>query len=155
MGTTETLVDEQWMAKALVLAKEAEAMGEVPIGALVVHAGQVVGQGYNRRETDKDPLGHAELIAIKDAAASLGRWRLNDCTLYVTLEPCAMCAGALVNARVGRLVFACADPKAGAVSSLFELCTDARLNHRLQVSTGVLADECSALLKSFFKALRK
>ena len=124
------------------------------MGALVVSDGNVVGKGYNLRETDADPLAHAELRAIAAAAAHLERWRLSDCTLYVTLEPCAMCAGALVNARIGRLVYGAKDPKAGAVSSLFEIVTDDRLNHQIPVEAGVLEEECRTVLQEFFRSLR-
>ncbi len=146
--------DEQFMQQALQLAGEAEVLGEVPIGAVVVCDGQVVGRGYNRREIDKDPLAHAELLAIADAAKHLDKWRLMDCTLYVTLEPCSMCAGALVNSRMGRLVYGAKDPKAGAVASLYELCTDTRLNHRMPVTSGVMENEASLRLKDFFANLR-
>jgi tRNA(adenine34) deaminase len=144
------------MRRAIDLARDAAAAGEVPIGCVVVDdlTGQIIGAGANRRETDHDPTAHAEVLALRQAAARRGHWRLTDCTLVVTLEPCPMCAGALVNARVPRLVYGCDDPKAGAVRSLYELCTDARLNHRLTVTPGVLADECAALLREFFRARR-
>jgi tRNA(adenine34) deaminase len=147
--------DERWLRQALALADEAAAAGEVPVGAVVVHDGVVVGRGRNRREQDGDPLAHAEIVALREAATTLGRWRLSGATLYVTLEPCFMCAGALVNARVDRLVFGAADPKAGAVGSLFDVCRDARLNHRLQVDDGALADECGDVLRRFFRARRR
>lgn len=143
------------MQEALQLAAAAAEVGEVPVGALVVFEGEVVGRGANRREADRDPVGHAEVLAIREASATLDRWRLWGCTLYVTLEPCTMCAGALVNARVDRLVYGATDPKAGAVESLYEICTDPRLNHRLEVAAGVCGEEASALLKGFFKARRK
>jgi tRNA(adenine34) deaminase len=146
--------DQIYMRQALLLAREAAAEGEVPVGSVIVHEGVVVGVGRNRREQDHDPLAHAELLAINSASSSLARWRLSGCTLYVTLEPCFMCAGALVNARVDRLVFGALDPKAGAVGSLADVCRDPRLNHRLVVDNGVLQDECSAVLKEFFKARR-
>ena len=147
---------ETWMREAIELARSAEAMGEVPIGCVVVHAptGRVIGRGFNRRETDHDPTAHAEILAMREASQSLGHWRLLDCTLVVTLEPCPMCAGAIVNARVPRLVYGCDDPKAGAVRSLFTLCEDPRLNHRVQVTAGVLADECADLLRDFFRERR-
>ncbi|MCC7070577.1 MAG: nucleoside deaminase [Deltaproteobacteria bacterium] len=148
-------VDEAQLRRCLALAHEAAAQGEVPVGALVLHQGVVVGEGYNRRELDRDPLAHAELRALAQAASTLGRWRLSGCTLYVTLEPCFMCAGALVNARVDRLVYGAADPKAGAVRSLGAVCSDARLNHRLQITSGVLEDECGAVLSAFFARLRE
>lgn len=143
-----------FMQEALRLAREAEALGEVPIGAVVVHENVIVGRGYNRREIDNDPLAHAELLAIREASRTLGRWRLSGCTLYVTLEPCPMCAGAIVNARVDELIFGALDPKAGAVQSLMQLCTDARLNHRVNVTAGEDAEEASQLLKTFFQRLR-
>ena len=152
---TPAQADEKWMHEALSLAKEAAKQGEVPVGAVVVYDGQIVGRGYNRREMDADPLAHAELLAIADAARTLKRWRLTGCTLYVTLEPCVMCAGALVNSRLEGVVFGAKDPKAGAVESLFALCTDARLNHRLHITGGVLEDEAARLLKEFFAALRQ
>src|SRR4051794_8479550 len=141
---------------AIEQAMLARAIDEVPIGCVVVHdpTGRVVGAGYNRRETDHDPTAHAEVIAIRQAAHELRSWRLLDCTLAVTLEPCPMCAGAIVNARVPRLIYGCSDPKAGAVRTLFQICEDARLNHRVEVTAGVLADECAALLQDFFKAQR-
>jgi len=156
-GATSLLpTDEPMMRRALDLARQAAAIREVPIGAVVYETttGKVLGEGFNRREIDHDPAGHAELIAIRAAASAIGDWRLSHCTLAVTLEPCPMCAGLIVNARLGRLVFGCRDPKAGATGSLLNLTTDARLNHRVEPIGGLLADECSALLKSFFKTLR-
>lgn len=147
--------DELWMSEALCEAQRAMARDEVPVGAVVVREGLVIARGYNRRETDCDPLAHAEVIALRAAARHLGSWRLSDCSLYVTLEPCAMCAGALVNSRVKRLVFGAFDPKAGFCGSLGNLVCDPRLNHRLEVRSGVLASEASQLLKSFFAALRR
>lgn len=146
--------DELFMKEALRLAEKAQSLGEVPVGAVVVLDGEIIARGYNRREIDQDPLAHAEILAIREAASQLSAWRLSGCTLYVTLEPCAMCAGALVNARVDRLVYGAQDPKAGAVQSLMHLCTDARLNHRLEVASGVLEEESAGLLKAFFKQLR-
>ncbi len=147
---------QNWMREALAEAQNARAIDEVPIGCVIVHdpTGTIVGRGFNRRITDHDPTAHAEIIAMRQAGQSIGHWRLLDCTLYVTLEPCPMCAGAVINARIPRLVYGCADPKAGAVRTLFQLCEDARLNHRVQVSEGVLADECSQSLREFFKAQR-
>src|SRR3989440_4766919 len=142
-------MDETWMAEALAEARKAAAEGEVPIGAVVVADGRIVGRGRNARETRRDPTAHAELLALQEASRALGRWRLTGATVYATLEPCPMCAGALVNARVDRLVYAVADPKAGAAGTLFDLLRDPRLNHRVQVDKGVLAEECSALLKEF------
>jgi tRNA(adenine34) deaminase len=147
---------EDWMQLAIEQAHAARAMDEVPIGCVVVHAptGRVIGRGYNRRIEDHDPTAHAEIMAIREAARERGDWRLLDCTLIVTLEPCPMCAGAIVNARIPRLIYGCGDPKAGAVRTLFQLCDDPRLNHRVEVTEGVLAAECSALLTDFFKAQR-
>lgn len=150
-----TAVDEMWMQRALLLAEQAAAAGDVPVGAVVVKDHRVIATGQNRRERDQDPTAHAEVLALRGAAAALGHWRLLDCTLYVTLEPCFMCAGALVNARLPRLVFGATDEKAGAVSSLAEVCNDARLNHRVEVVGGVLADASSSMLKTFFRARRK
>ncbi|MEP7012092.1 MAG: tRNA adenosine(34) deaminase TadA [Acidobacteriota bacterium] len=147
-------VDKAWMELALAEARRAEALGEVPIGAVIVRGGEVVGRGYNRRETDGDPLGHAEILAIREAAEQVGGWRLTGCTLYVTLEPCAMCAGALVASRVERLVFGASDPKAGYCGSLGNLVQDVRLNHRLEVVDGVLGEECGDVLRRFFARLR-
>ena len=138
------------MALALDEAREAAAQGDAPIGAVVVHDGEVIARAHNRRECDRDPTAHAELLALQRAAAVLGRWRLTGCTFYVTLEPCAMCAGALVLARIGRLVYGCDDPKAGACGSVMDLVREPRLNHRIEVTRGVLADECGRLLKEFF-----
>lgn len=146
--------DERFMQRCLALADEAATLGEVPVGSVVVHGGVVVGEGMNRREVDKDPLAHAELLAMRAAARHLDRWRLTGATLYVTLEPCFMCAGALVNARVDRVVYGALDPKAGATTSLATVCNDARLNHRLVVDGGVLAEACGAVLKRFFAARR-
>ena len=148
--------NEIWMRAAIAEANKALAADEVPIGAIVVHepAQKVIGRGHNRRETDHDPTAHAEIIALQQAARELKSWRLIDCALVVTLEPCPMCAGAIVNARVPRLVYGCADPKAGAVRTLYRLCEDDRLNHRVVVEEGVLADECAELLKNFFRRQR-
>lgn len=147
--------DETYMALALEQARIAESMGEVPIGAVVVCDGAPVAHGHNRREVDKDPAGHAELIAIRAAAASLDRWRLSDCTVYVTLEPCPMCAGLMHQARIARCVFAAPDPKAGALGSLYDLHDDRRLNHRFEVTAGVLEAESAELLRTFFRRLRE
>ena len=147
--------DERWMRVALDQAERAAAIGEVPVGAVVVAGSEAVGRGFNRREIDRDPLAHAELLAIREAARRLGSWRLVDTTLYVTLEPCAMCAGALVQSRVRRLVYGAADPKAGYCGTLGDIPRDPRLNHRLEVCSGVLADECARALRHFFAALRE
>ena len=146
--------DTFYMEQALELAHHAASLGEVPVGAVAVHDGQVVGRGYNRREIDQAPFAHAELRALTQASQTLGAWRLSGVTLYVTLEPCAMCAGALVQCRLGRLVFGAVDPKAGAVGSLYNLVEEKRHNHQVQVEGGVLAEASGALLKSFFKRLR-
>lgn len=149
------MTDEEWMREALVLADRAAARGEVPVGAVVVAPdGQRVGDGFNLRETEQDPTAHAEMIAIRAAAKALGSWRLERCTLFVTLEPCAMCAGALVHARVGRVVWGCDDPKGGACRTLFTIGADPRLNHRFEMVPGVLAEECADRLRTFFAALR-
>lgn len=147
--------DETYMAMALDQARRAEEIGEVPIGAVVVCDGEVVAAGCNRREIDHDPAGHAELIAIREAAARLGRWRLSDCTVYVTLEPCPMCAGLMHQARIERCVYAAPDPKAGALGTLYDLSSDERLNHRFEVRSGVLAEESAQLLRDFFVRLRE
>lgn len=155
-GWREELVDDAaWMGEALKEARKAAAGGEVPVGAVVVRNDQVIGRASNRRELDGDPLGHAELLAIRQAAEAVEGWRLTESTLYVTLEPCAMCAGALVNSRVERLVYGAGDPKAGFCGSLGNLVQDERLNHRLAVTAGVEQEECSRLLKEFFSALRR
>jgi tRNA(adenine34) deaminase len=146
--------DDHFMELALHHAALAGDGGDVPVGAIVVHDGVVVGVGENRRTRDQDPLHHAEILALRDAAAALGRWRLDDCTLYVTLEPCAMCAGAIVHARIKRLVFGCHEPKSGAVRSLYQVCDDPRAHHRAVVTSGVQAAPCAALLTAFFKTRR-
>lgn len=147
--------DAQLMQVALGEARLAVATGDVPVGAVVVGpGGDVVGRGRNAREATGDPTAHAEVLALREAAATLGRWRLDDCTLVVTLEPCAMCAGALVLARVPRLVLGAWDPKAGACGSVHDLVRDRRLNHRVEVVGGVLEDECGAVLREFFAARR-
>lgn len=151
---TSTGIDEKFMREALAEARAAAALGEVPIGAVVVRAGEIVARAHNRRELDQDPSAHAEFSALCAAAKALGRWRLSDCTVYVTLEPCCMCAGLMVNARVGRCVYGAADAKAGAVGSLYDLNADSRLNHRFNVTAGVLADECREVLSSYFSGLR-
>lgn len=152
-----TPLDEQMMLRALELAQEAGAVGESPIGAVVYETatGRLLAEGRNTREADADPCGHAELIAIRKAAATIGDWRLNDCTLVVTLEPCPMCAGAIVNARVGRVVYGASDPKAGAARSLYRLLEDPRLNHRVRPVRGVLAERSAEMLRSFFRARRR
>jgi tRNA(adenine34) deaminase len=146
--------DQAWMNIALEEARAAAAVGDVPVGAVIVKGNAIVGRGRNRRELDRDPTAHAEIVALRDAARELGQWRV-EATLYVTQEPCPMCAGALVNARVARLVYGCANPKAGAVRTLFSLVDDPRLNHRVEVVAGVRADECAEVLSQFFAELRK
>ena len=146
--------DLTFMTLALAAARQAAEHDEVPVGAIVVSGGKVVGTGYNCRERRQNPHGHAEMIAIKAASRSLRSWRLEDCDIFVTLEPCVMCTGAILQARMRRLVFGCLDPKAGAVESLYRLCEDQRLNHQLPVTGGVLAQESAALLAEFFAHLR-
>ena len=143
-----------YLHRALKLAHKAALNNEVPVGAVVVYGGKIVGRGWNQVETKKDASRHAELIALKQAAKKLGRWRLTGCTLYVTLEPCTMCAGAMVLARIDRLVYAASDPKAGACGSVFNIVEDKRLNHRIKVERGILEKEASLLLKNFFKERR-
>lgn len=151
---TITEIDEKFMCEALAEARAAAAVGEVPIGAVVVRDGEIVARAHNRRELDQDPSAHAEFAALCAAARSLGHWRLSDCTVYVTLEPCCMCAGLMVNARVGRCVYGASDAKAGALGSLYDLNADSRLNHRFNVTAGALADECRGVLSSYFSGLR-
>jgi tRNA(adenine34) deaminase len=146
---------ENFMDQALELARQAGRRGEVPVGAVVVHDGNVIGRGANLREEQQNPLAHAEIIAIREAADYLGSWRLEDTVLYVTLEPCPMCAGAIINARIPIVVFGCSDPKAGAVHTLYKLLGDPRLNHRAEVISGVRAESAADLLTSFFAELRK
>jgi tRNA(adenine34) deaminase len=147
--------DERWMRQALREAARAAEEGEVPVGAVIVHHGMVIGRGWNRTEGLKDATAHAEILAIGSASQALGDWRLADCTLYVTLEPCPMCAGAIVQARIPRLVYGAPDPKAGAVDTLFDLCRDPRLNHRVEVMGGFMAEAAGALLQEFFRRLRE
>ncbi|MCX5658827.1 MAG: tRNA adenosine(34) deaminase TadA [Planctomycetota bacterium] len=146
--------DLAMMRLALDQARAAAARGETPVGAIVYRDGIVIASGANRREIDRDPTAHAEVLALREAGRVLNSWRLEECSMAVTLEPCPMCAGALVNARVKRLVYGAADPKMGAVDSLHRLCTDPRFNHRLEVRGGLLAEECGDLLRAFFKARR-
>ena len=147
--------DETYMQLALEEARAAAEEGEVPIGAVVVCDGVVVARAHNRRETDRDPSAHAEFSAMVQAAQALDRWRLSGCTVYVTLEPCLMCAGLMVNSRIDRCVYGALDPKGGALGTLYDVSHDARLNHEFEVEGGVLADECADLLRSFFRARRK
>ena len=147
---------DELMRLAIEQARLALKLDEVPIGCVIRHdpTARVIGSGFNRRETDHDPTAHAEILAMRQAARELGHWRLIDCTIAVTLEPCPMCAGAIVNARLPRLIYGCADPKAGAVRTLYQICDDARLNHRVQITEGILADRCAQLLQDFFKQQR-
>lgn len=147
--------DEYWMRQALVLAQQAAIEDEVPVGAVILHRGRIIATAYNQREQLADPTAHAEMIAITQAAAHLNSWRLIDCELYVTLEPCPMCAGAILQARIPRVVFGATDPKAGAVLSLYSLLNDERLNHRCEVIRGVLAGPCSRVLTEFFENKRR
>jgi tRNA(adenine34) deaminase len=146
--------DQKWMREALVLARQAEAASEVPVGAVLVKDGTLLGAGWNQPIGAHDPTAHAEIMAMRAGAQALGNYRLTGATLYVTLEPCAMCAGALVHARVARLVYGAADPKTGAAGSVFDLTRTDKLNHRLEVTGGVLAEECGALLRAFFASRR-
>lgn len=147
--------DRAFMAEALKEAKKALKKTEVPVGAVIVREGEVIGKGHNRKESGLDPTLHAEVTAIRKAAKKLGNWRLSHTTLYVTLEPCLMCMGAIIQARIPRLVFGAFDPKAGACGSLYDVSNDSRLNHRVNVVSGVLEEEAGALLKDFFRALRE
>lgn len=147
--------DIDFMRAALELAQQAQVIGEVPVGALVVKEGVIIGQGYNRSITTMDPTAHAEVMAMRDAGQNMGNYRLLDCTLYVTLEPCVMCIGALFHARISRLVYAATDPKTGVCGSVINLPAETRLNHHMQVNGGMLADEASAMLKQFFAERRK
>jgi tRNA(adenine34) deaminase len=150
-----TAQDVDMMRLAIEQARAAWALEEVPVGAIVYRNDEILAVAHNLRESDSDPTAHAEILALRTAAQKIGEWRLNDCTLVVTLEPCPMCAGAIVNARVGRLVYGAHDPKMGAVESLYKICDDHRLNHRPQVIRGVLAPECRGILRDFFKQRRK
>ncbi len=152
--TTYSAQDEQWMRVALEEAVKATAVGEIPIGAVIVRDGEILGKAHNYRELWQDPTAHAEIVAIRATASALGSWRLTDTTLYVTVEPCAMCIGAIILARVPRLVFGTRDPKAGACGSVFDLSGESRLNHQVLVAGGVLEGECQALLQHFFRQLR-
>jgi len=150
-----TPLDEQMMARAISQARQAAELGEVPVGAVIYRDDEILAEAHNRREIDADPTAHAEMLALRQAAARLGAWRLESCTMAVTLEPCPMCAGALVNARLARLVYAAADPKMGCARTLYELCSDARFNHRLIVISDVMAEACGAMLSEFFRKLRQ
>ncbi len=146
--------DEDFMREALSVAANAAAAGETPVGAILVVGGKIIAAAHNMRETRQDPAAHAELLVIREASARLGRWRLQDATVYVTLEPCLMCAGAMVLARINRLVYGCCDPKAGALGSVYDVVRDGRLNHTYRITPGILEAECRALLQGFFEKLR-
>ena len=147
--------DEKYMRAALKQAVKAYELNETPIGCVIVHDGKIIGRGYNRRNTDKNPLAHAEIAAIKKASRRMGDWRLEDCTMYVTLEPCQMCAGAIVQSRLTRVVVGCMNPKAGCAGSILNLLDVQEFNHQVQLTTGVLEEECSSIMKDFFRELRK
>ena len=146
--------EQPWVDRAIVLAERAAAAGDVPVGAVVVHDGVAIAEGWNTREAAHDPAGHAEIMALREAAQNLGRWRLDDCDLYITLEPCTMCAGAIVGARIRRIIFGAWDPKAGAAGSVRDVVRDARLNHQVEVIGGIRQAECSAQLRQFFEEQR-
>lgn len=147
-------VEEKYMKEALKQAKKAYALGEVPIGCVIVHEGKIIGRGYNRRNTDKNTLAHAEITAINKASKFIGDWRLEECTLYVTLEPCQMCAGAIVQARIPEVVMGCMNPKAGCAGSILNILEMPQFNHQVKVTRGILEAECSQMLKTFFEELR-
>ena len=154
MRMRELSEDEKYMREAVRQAKKAYALGEVPIGCVIVHDKKIIGRGYNRRNTDKSTLSHAELIAIRKAGKVIGDWRLEECTLYVTLEPCQMCAGAIVQARIPRVVIACMNPKAGCAGSILNILDMPQFNHQVESVRGVMEDECAQMLRDFFKELR-
>ena len=147
-------LEEKYMKEALKQAKKAYALGEVPIGCVIVHEGKIIGRGYNRRNTDKNTLAHAEITAINKASKVIGDWRLEECTLYVTLEPCQMCAGAIVQARIPEVVMGCMNPKAGCAGSILNILEMPQFNHQVKVTRGILGEECSQMLKTFFEELR-
>jgi tRNA(adenine34) deaminase len=150
------MTDQELMQEAIAQANAALAFDEVPVGCVIAHipTGQILGRGFNGRERSMDPTAHAEILALREAASKIFSWRLDDCVMAVTLEPCPMCAGALVNARVGKLIYGCDDPKAGAARTLYRICDDPRLNHRVQIVAGIMQDHCAALLRNFFEAKR-
>jgi tRNA(adenine34) deaminase len=150
------MTDDSLMQEAIAEAEAALAIDEVPVGCVILHVptDRVIARGHNRRQSHDDPTAHAEILALREAAAAMGSWRLSDCAMAVTLEPCPMCAGAIVNARLGRLIYGCDDPKAGAIRTLFKICDDPRLNHRVQIAAGVMTDRCAQLLRDFFQAQR-
>lgn len=147
--------DEYYMKEALKAAQNAYDAGEVPIGAVIVHNGEIIGRGFNRRNTEGNPLCHAEIIAINEAAHFMGDWRIEECTMYVTVEPCPMCAGAIVQARIPRVVYGAKNPKAGCAGSVLDVLNEPKLNHQVDVTEGVLKEECAAMMKEFFKRFRK
>lgn len=153
--TEQKRIDEKYMKEAIRQAKKAYRLDETPIGCVIVHEGKIIGRGYNRRNTNKSPLAHAEITAIKKASKKLGDWRLEECTLYVTLEPCQMCAGAIIQSRVTRVVVGCMNPKAGCAGSVLNLLDVKAFNHQAELTTGVLEEECSALMTGFFRELRE
>lgn len=148
-------LDEKYMKAAISQAKKAAAIGDVPIGCVIVHEDKIIARGYNRRTADKSVLAHAEIIAIKKACKKIGDWRLEDCTMYITLEPCPMCAGAIVQARIPRVVIGCMNPKAGCAGSVLDLLHEDGFNHQVETENGILGDICSQMMKDFFKALRE
>lgn len=150
----QEIIDLKYMKEAKRQARKAYSLGEVPIGCVIVHEGRIIGRGYNRRNTDKNTLAHAEITAIRKASKVIGDWRLEECTLYVTLEPCQMCAGAIVQARIPRVVMACMNPKAGCAGSILNILDMPQFNHQVEVVSGVMEEECSRMLKEFFKELR-
>ncbi|MDO4473356.1 MAG: tRNA adenosine(34) deaminase TadA [Eubacteriales bacterium] len=148
-------MDEKYMKEAIKQAKKAYALEETPIGCVIVHDGKIIGRGYNRRNTEKNPLAHAEITAIRKASRKIGDWRLEECTMYVTLEPCQMCAGAIIQSRIPRVVIGCMNPKAGCAGSILNLLTVAEFNHQAELTIGVLEEECSFMMKLFFRELRE
>ena len=155
ISTEQEMLDKKYMREAIRQAKKAYKLDETPIGCVIVHDGKIIGRGYNRRNTDKSPLAHAEITAIKKASKKLGDWRLEECTLYVTLEPCQMCAGAIIQSRLTRVVVGCMNPKAGCAGSVLNLLDVKAFNHQAELTTGVLEEECSALMTGFFRELRE
>lgn len=155
VNAEQNRIDEKYMREAIRQAKKAWKLEETPIGCVIVHDGKIIGRGYNRRNTDKSPLAHAEITAIRKASKKIGDWRLEECTLYVTLEPCQMCAGAIVQSRIPRVVVGCMNPKAGCAGSVLNLLDVKAFNHQAELATGVLEEECSALMTGFFKELRE
>ncbi|WP_397386303.1 tRNA adenosine(34) deaminase TadA [Paenibacillus sp. VCA1] len=152
--SVDKAVHERWMKEAIAEAKRAEAIGEVPIGAVIIRGDEIIGRGYNLRETSQDATAHAEIVAIREASQAIGAWRLLDCRLYVTLEPCPMCAGAIVQSRIPQVIFGTGDPKAGCAGTLMNLLQEPRFNHRTEVVSGILQEECASMLTQFFRKLR-